>query len=191
MVTREGIKIAAVEVLATALVFLVYKPLSIPLILAVAFTLFFFRDPERSIERDVVSPADGKVDFVSEKRVEIFMSPFDCHVQRAPVSGIVRSVKFVPGKKLPAFIRGESEKSVIEIESEDGTFKVEQIAGAFARRIRCWVKEGERVEKGQKIGMIAFGSRVALEVPEKYKIVRAVGEKVKAGETIAVRDEQG
>ena len=186
MVRKEALKVILILILLLPLG--IFVKFLIPLLSAlIAFTIFFFRDPEREIGNWVVSPADGKIDFVKDGRLEIFMGLFDCHIQRSPVSGIVKKITFVPGKKRPAFIRGENEKKVIEIESEEGTFIVELIAGIFARRIICWVKEGEKVEKGQRISMIVFGSRVALEVPENYVFVKKVGEKVKAGETVAVR----
>jgi phosphatidylserine decarboxylase len=116
------------------------------------------------------------------------MSPFDCHVNRSPVDGTVKKITYKKGKFLPAFKKSSlSERNEIIIHSEDGEFTVTQIAGFFARRIVCYVEEGERVRKGQRIGMIRFGSRVVLEIPENYRILRKEGEKVKAGETIAER----
>ncbi len=190
MVTREGARILII--LALLLPLGAINQLLLPPIFGLMlFTLIFFRDPERKIEEGVTSPADGKIDYLSSRRLEIFMNVLDCHIQRSPVSGVVKKIEHVSGKKFPAFLRKENEKKIIEIETEDGVFVVELIAGMLARRIFCWVKEGERVEKGQKIGMIAFGSRVALEVPSGYRFTRRLGEKVKAGERVAVKDESG
>ena len=162
--------------------------------LSFAFTFIsalFFRDPPRRVGDGVVSPADGRVDYVRGRRLEIFMNVFDCHVNRSPVSGKVVKIVYTPGKFPPAFLRDRSvktaEKNEIWIESYDGVFRVTQIAGFLARRIVCSVKVGDFVEKGQKIGMIRFGSRVVLEVPEGYEFVRKVGEKIKAGETVALK----
>jgi phosphatidylserine decarboxylase len=154
------------------------------------FTVYFFRDPPRAIGEGIVSPADGKIDYIKGNRLEIFMGPFDCHVNRSPVSGKVVKVEFRKGKKPPAFIRHENVCSnEIVISGEEGTFRVIQMAGIFARRIVCYVNEGDFVKKGDKIGIIRFGSRVVVELPDGFKFIRKVGEKVKAGETIALRDE--
>ena len=189
MIEKSGLKIVVAEI---ALILLaLYLDLKIPLMflfLSLAFTLIFFRDPPRRIGDHVVSPSDGKIDYIKSNRLEIFMSAFDCHIVRSPVRGIVRSVSFKEGKTPPAFKRYKDVRSnEILIEGEDGIYKVVQIAGIFARRIVCYVSNGDKVEKGQKIGIIKFGSRVVLEVPNGYKFTKSVGEKVKAGETIAVK----
>jgi phosphatidylserine decarboxylase len=154
-----------------------------------AVSAIFFRDPPRKIDGEVVSPADGKVDYISNRRLEIFMNIFDCHVNRSPVSGKVVKVVYRTGSFPPAFMRKRSveraERNEIWIKNDDGLFKVTQIAGFLARRIVCHVKEGDFVEKGQKIGMIRFGSRVILEVPNGFEFVRVKGEKIKAGENVA------
>ena len=188
MIEKSGIKTILIE-LAVLLVLLLFSAFFLAFIFLVltAFTIFFFRDPPRKIEKGIVSPADGKIDFVGERRIEIFMSPFDCHVNRAPVSGRIQKIVYKEGRFIPAYRREDSaEKNEILIRNEKGTFKVTQIAGFFARRISCYVKEGDWVEKGEKIGMIKFGSRVCLDLPAGYRITRRVGEKVKAGETVAV-----
>jgi len=187
MIERTGLKLIAIELLTIPL-FFKFKFFVILLAIAVVFTAVFFRDPERKIGEGVVSPADGKIDYLEGNRLEIFMRPFDCHVNRSPVDGVVRKIIFKKGSKPPAFIRSEKAmRNEIYIESEDGIFKVTQVAGIFARRIVCYVKEGEVVRKGQRIGMIRFGSRVIIEVPKGYRFVKGVGETVKAGETIAVK----
>ncbi|AKG90801.1 phosphatidylserine decarboxylase precursor-related protein [Geoglobus ahangari] len=183
-----GVRIILLSLIISALLAPHLPALSIMLVLFAAFTAFFFRDPDREIGDGVVSPADGRVDVVEGRRLEIFMGLLDCHVNRSPCDGVVVSVEHIPGKFSPAFLKGiRNETNRITIEGEDGTYVVEQIAGFFARRIICYVKEGERVKKGQRIGMIVFGSRVTLEVPEGYRFVIREGERVKAGQTVAVR----
>ncbi len=190
MIERSGYTLIAVFTLLALVSFLFIKPLSIILLIAAMFTAYFFRDPERDIGEGIVSPADGKIDFIEGRRLEIFMSPFDCHVNRSPVDGRVVSVRYIEGSTPPAFIRKTGVRTnEIVIESQDGFFRVLQIAGIFARRIVSYVKVGDEVRKGDRIGMIRFGSRVVLEVPDGYRFVRRVGEKVKAGETVALKDE--
>lgn len=144
-------------------------------ILVFALLLNFFRDPERRPGEGIVSPADGRVTLVDEvedpdlgrcHRVAIFMSPLDVHVNRAPVAGTVARAVHAPGRHVPAF-RKESERNerfVIVYEGEVRA-KTVQIAGALARRIVPYVREGQRVERGQRIGLIRLGSRVDLLVP--------------------------
>jgi phosphatidylserine decarboxylase len=154
-----------------------------------AFFAFFFRDPDREIGEGIVSPSDGRIDYMESNRMEIFLGPLDCHVIRSPIEGVVERVVYKKGKFRPAFWRaegnGENERNEIYIRNEKGLFKVVQIAGIFARRIICRVKEGDRVEKGERIGAIIFGSRVVLEVPEGVVFVKKTGDKIKAGETVA------
>ncbi len=191
MIESSCRKIIAIEVIASIFLSFINLYVSLLSFAFTAITAFFFRDPPRVIEEGVISPADGKIDFVSETRMEVFMNIFDCHVNRSPVSGKVVKINYIPGKFPPAFIRNRSvktaERNEIWIENEDGIFKVTQIAGFLARRIVCYVKTGDFVEKGQKIGMIRFGSRVVLEVPKSYKIVVKKGRKVFAGEKVAVK----
>jgi len=190
MIERSGYGIIIACLLLALLSYLLYLPLSLLFIIGALFTAYFFRDPYREIGEGVVSPADGKIDYIEGRRLEIFMSPFDCHVNRSPVSGRVLSVKYIEGSTPPAFIRKKGVRTnEILIKSEDEIYRVLQIAGIFARRIVSYVKEGDIVNKGDKIGMIRFGSRVVLEIPDGYRFVRKVGEKVKAGETVALKDE--
>ncbi|KAF5076476.1 archaetidylserine decarboxylase [Methanobacterium aggregans] len=180
---------------------------------AIAFLMQFFRDPKRKIPSDegvVVAPADGriltgridKVEVVGcdyplmehlldegERgiRISTFMSPFDVHVQRAPISGEVVKTKYCPGKFKMAWknVEKENEKNLIVIDSDYGKVGVIQIAGFIARRIVQYVQVGDKLEIGDKLGMIRFGSRVDLIVPhEKFEVRVAEGQKPKAGETI-------
>ncbi|RLI89662.1 MAG: phosphatidylserine decarboxylase family protein [Archaeoglobales archaeon] len=188
MIERSGLRLALIEVTIASILFILFPHLSILVFLAFAFTLFFFRDPPREIQEGVVSPADGKIDYMRGRRMEIFMGPLDCHINRSPVDGVVVGTKYRKGSFPPAFIRSpKAERNEILIENEDGIFKVVQVAGFFARRIVCYVGSGDVVRKGQRIGIIRFGSRVILEIPEGYVFVKKVGEKVKAGETVAVK----
>ncbi|MDI9642288.1 MAG: phosphatidylserine decarboxylase [Archaeoglobales archaeon] len=190
MIERGGLKIFGVTLVLSLVFFFILIPLAILLLITAFFTAYFFRDPHRKIGEGIVSPADGKIDYISDKRLEIFMGPFDCHVNRAPVGGKVIKTEFKEGRVLPAFKRIKDPRmNEILIETEEGIFKVIQIAGIFARRIVCYVREGENLKKGDKIGMIRFGSRVVLEVPEGHRFVKKVGDKVKAGETVAVKNE--
>ena len=166
----------------------------IPIIMAV-FLCWFFRDPERSprkIEGSVVAPADGKIVKITEgdgnqTTLSIFMSPIDVHVNRAPISGRVTKIQHVPGKHNLAFLKNverTNEKNYIEISTKSFKIHVVQIAGFFARRIDCYIKEGDEVKAGQRIGMIRFGSRVDLILPPRFRFLVKEGMKVKAGETI-------
>ena len=189
MIESSCRKIVIAELLASLIFsFINVYAFALSFVLA-AISAVFFRDPPRAIGDGVISPADGKIDYVSKKRLEIFMNIFDCHVNRSPVSGRVVRISYKPGSFPPAFMRKKSiekaERNEIWIENEDGVFKITQVAGFLARRIVCHVRVGDFVEKGQKIGMIRFGSRVILEMPDGFEIVKAKGEKVKAGESVA------
>jgi phosphatidylserine decarboxylase len=163
--------------------------------------LSFFRDPTRELpEGDgILSPADGKVveiatvkenEFMGEPaiKVGIFLSIFNVHINRAPCAGKIGYLKYVPGQFLNALKKesvDNNEHQWIGIESEGRRVMVRQIAGAIARRICCDVKMGEMVERGSKIGIICYGSRTELYVPEKlFRVLVKEGDKVKAGETI-------
>lgn len=188
MIEKSGARIILLEIALVAIFYFVSKVVMAVLLLFLAFTVFFFRDPPRKIGEGVVSPAYGKVDHISDNRLEIFMSPFDCHVNVAPADGKVDGINHINGPHFPAFMRKENtERNEIYISNEDGEFKVTQITGMLARRIVCYPQEGDMVTKGEKIGIIKFGSRTILEIPSGYRFTTEVGEKVKAGETLAVK----
>jgi len=166
-----------------------------------AFTMYFFRDPERVIptgEGLIVSPADGKIIGIDQvdsvpnlngpaKRVTIFLSIFDVHLNRAPIEGKVIYRQYTPGKFFPANVpkaSNDNEKNSIII--EDGNFRVlvRQIAGIIARRILCWSNPGDLLERGERFGLIRFGSRTELFLPLEAQITVQVGQKVRGGETI-------
>lgn len=166
------------------------------------FVIYFFRDPERSIpseEKAILSPADGRViqvdSCIEEKflkgpalKVSIFMSLFDVHINRIPFSGKIVDLLYQPGKFFRANLPKASainEQNTLFLEAADGTRLVFiQIAGLIARRIICWVRRGEEVAKGQRFGLIAFGSRVDLYLPARTRLITQIGQKVLGGQTI-------
>lgn len=166
------------------------------------FVIYFFRDPERAIppgERAILSPADGKVvqveSCVEERflkgpaiKVSVFMSIFDVHVNRNPLTGRVLDSAYSEGK----FIRADrnqasasNEQNALLVETVEGLrLLVIQIAGLIARRIVCWVKKGDRVERGQRFGLICFGSRLDIYLPENTILQVRPGQKTLAGQTV-------
>ena len=162
------------------------------------FIAFFFRDPERKIPEDpsvVVSPADGKVVEILQlsdgtMRISIFLSIFNVHINRAPIDGIIESTQYRPGKFKPAFdpnASAENEQNVLVIDHGSYKIKVSQIAGILARRIVCWKKTGEAVQKGERFGLIKFGSRVDLTLPVNVIPSVKKGDRVKGGSTVIGR----
>ena len=167
----------------------------------VLFLVFFFRDPKRIIPKEenlILSPADGCIDEIERLpwvnflegagiRVSIFMSIFDVHINRLPINGEVRYIKHRPGKFLPAFTKDSSEENAqteIGIESPHLRIILRQIVGFTARRIMCRLKVGDKIKIGEKFGMIKFGSRVELMLPQSVEARVELRDKVKAGETI-------
>ena len=165
---------------------------------ALAF-LGFFRDPERTppeVAGAVLAPADGKVMDVADVddqwvgpavRLSIFLSPLDVHVNRAPTAGLVRGVEYVAGRFLAAY-RSEAselnERCTVALEGDSARIGVRQIAGVLARRIVCRVRPGDKLEAGERYGMIRFGSRTDLIVPRGTIVRTRVGDRVKGGESI-------
>ncbi len=164
----------------------------------------FFRDPQRVTPVDgslVVSPADGRVSLIGAAvpppelglgdrpltRISIFMNVFNCHVNRAPVAGRIVTVAYRPGKFLNAELDKASEhneRNGVVIEADGGRLGVVQIAGLVARRIVCWAREGEAIEAGARFGMIRFGSRLDVYLPEGAVPQIALGQRAIAGETV-------
>ena len=174
--------------------------LAMVMIIVAVWVAYFFRDPERSGERGdrvVISPADGKVVLITEvdepafihgraMRVSIFMNVFSVHVNRYPISGTVKYVQYNPGKFLNAAVEKsslENEQRSVGIESGPYRILVRQIAGLIARRIVTYSREGERVEQGERMGLIRFGSRVDVFMPTDATIRVKVGELAIAGST--------
>lgn len=164
--------------------------------------LQFFRSPKRTIpidDHNLICPADGKIvviektfedEFLKEERIQlsIFMSPVNVHVNRYPVGGKVSYFKYHPGKYLVAWhpkSSTDNERTTVVIETPDhGEILLRQIAGALARRIVCYSKEGEQVQQGSELGFIKFGSRVDVFLPTDAKIHVNIGDKVRGGETV-------
>lgn len=168
-----------------------------PAVLLGLFVLYFFRDPERLApdgEGLVLAPADGRVTEIRRDPagacVSIFLSVFDCHINRAPVAGQVADMRYTPGRYLPAWdgrAWRENERNHLTLAAPDGRYGVTQIAGILARRIVCTVKTGDRVERGQRIGMIRFGSRTDLHLPAGVEPMVGVGDRVWGGRSILAR----
>lgn len=164
------------------------------------FFAFFFRDPDRVVPQPpglVVSPADGRVMIAGPsdgrwsppgnwKQVTIFLSPLDVHINRAPVEGRITRVVYRPGKFLPAYkeAANDNEMNEIWIEQNGRTIVVRQVVGILARRIVCRVREGHVLERGQRIGLMKFGSRMDVFLPTDAELRVAVGARVIAGETV-------
>ncbi len=164
------------------------------------FVTWFFRDPERSVPEDpnaIVSAGDGRVvEIVQEKdplldgvytRVSVFLNVFNVHVNRVPISGKIQATRYNPGKFFNAASHKASldnEQSAILLNNGHVTILVKQIAGLIARRIVCWAKEGDEYQRGQRFGLIRFGSRVDIFLPEGTDIKVAIGDIVNGGSSI-------
>ena len=166
------------------------------------FIIYFFRDPERIIppgEKAVLSPADGKVIQIqpcvegrflkgAALKVSVFMSIFDVHVNRNPLTGRIVDSAYSQGRFIRADLdqaSASNEQNVLVVENGEGArLLVVQIAGLIARRIVCWVKKGDRVERGQRFGLIRFGSRLDIYLPENTALQVRLGQKALAGQTI-------
>jgi len=151
------------------------------------FMIFFHRDPDRLPSGSgMISPADGRIIKILHNKITIFMGPTDVHVNRAPLDGVVLKTEHVRGSHLPAFLGAASnnQQNRIEMETPDGVIELRQITGTLVREIICYVRPGDHVVRGERIGMIRFGSRVEMTVPESYDLSISLGDKVRAGETI-------
>ena len=167
------------------------------------YIFYFFRDPNRIIPLDdfIVSPGDGTITYIGETnnpldiennnevytKVSIFLSIFDVHVNRMPIEGTIKEIKYIPGKFINATLDKSSEqneKNIIKISNGTYNYFVVQIAGLIARRIVCNVNKNQDLKKGDRIGIIKFGSRVDLYLPKSNKILVSKGQKVIGGETI-------
>ncbi len=180
---------------------IVLKILAVLSLIFLLFSLYFFRDPERhvpDVSNAIISPADGKIIVVDEiyepdffkakvKKVSIFMSVLDVHVNRIPISGKVTYFDYHRGAFLPAYkdeAALQNEHTTIGIENENIKILFRQIAGILARRIVCHIREGNRVKQGERFGMIKFGSRVDIFLPLDVDIKVKLDDRVRAGETI-------
>ena len=175
------------------------KWINLVIVLLIIFSLYFFRDPQRMLPANegFLSPADGKVTQIidvedteigSATQISIFLSIFNVHSQRVPVSGKVLSKHYIPGKFLVAFNHQASmdnEHTVVAFEIENGKrYKIKQIAGLIARRILNYMEPGDMVQQGQRLGFIRFGSRVDIIVPRDFQIDVSLGDMVQGNKTI-------
>jgi phosphatidylserine decarboxylase len=213
MLTKYGtdniiIMLAAGVLIILVAVFINKLIISIPIgflgLVLILFTLWFFRDPERNPPQEaidnkylIISPADGKIVEIVEEaenvylkansiRISIFLSPLDVHVNRSPLSGIVKYFKYIPGDYLVAYHPKSSiknEQTHIGMENSAGKIFFKQIVGILARRLVWDIKEGDTLQVGQRFGMMKFGSRMDIAIHPDSKIFVKIGDKVVAGET--------
>jgi len=196
---RDGYFYGAAFIAAGLLIGWFAKPVwALPALLLAFFFLWFFRDPERTIPEDagaVVSPGDGKVTEASIvkvngenlARISIFLSVFDVHVNRSPITGIVREIRYQRGKFLNAMNPGSAEhneQNIVRVEGDGQAVVFKQIAGLLARRIVFHPKQGDRVERGQRVGLIKFGSRVDVLFHAGAQLQVKVGDRVRGGASI-------
>jgi phosphatidylserine decarboxylase len=164
-------------------------------VILVAFVCFFFRNPERAIPNGanlVVSPADGKVVKIQkcengDRVISIFLSIFNVHMNRSPIAGALELLEYKRGKFKAAYDEAAShvnEQNILTIEGDGIRIEVKQIAGLIARRVVCWKKQGESLKRGELFGLIRFGSRVDIVVPEKVQIAVEVGDRVYGGSSV-------
>ena len=203
----EGYLFVAGFAVASLILWWIWSPLGWLGLIATLWCAYFFRDPARvtPINPDlVIAPADGVVSFAGLaapppelglgmgplQRVSIFMSVFDCHVNRAPVEGRVERIAYRPGLFLNADLdkaSEDNERNSIVIAAQSGQFGVVQIAGLVARRIVCFTHEGAQLGAGERIGLIRFGSRVDVYLPPSVRIVVGLDSRAVAGETVIGR----
>lgn len=191
----DGIYYAVALSLGGALVSYLTRPIfALPLFIVAAFCLYFFRDPNREIPPGAVavSPADGKVvsikrDNPESTRISIFLNIFDVHVNRSPVAGKITKVQYQTGKFLVAskeLASSQNEQNTVTVDSDGSQVVFAQIAGLIARRIVFDKKAGDMVQKGERIGLIKFGSRVDVFLGPEWNIVVKTGERVSAGSSV-------
>lgn len=211
LITREGYPYIAVGLLLTALTFFAgwHYPAVLVLLLT-AFVCFFFRNPARNSnhgEDVITAPADGRIISIEKighdsrvggpaVKISTFMSVLNCHVNRMPVSGTVEKISYEPGKFFVASLDKASQNNerntVVLKDKSNRKMAVVQIAGLVARRIVCYLKEGFQIEKGSRLGVICFGSRVDLFLPEDSVNLHVEnGDRVKAGKTVIGRWQGG
>ena len=205
LIHREGWKFATIFFLTSLLLLMVWLPFAIIGFLLTFFVVWFFRDPDRktpNIKNKIISPADGKICLIGKAkppkelsmdseemfRICVFMNVFNVHVNRSPVKGIIREIVYKKGQFLNASLDKASEKNErnsLIIETDDNKeIIVTQIAGLIARRILSFVNNKDKIDVGERFGLIRFGSRVDIYLPEGSKAAVKIGDTVKAGETI-------
>jgi len=196
---KEGYYFGLPPLVLSGVAFLAHwMVVAIVLVCLAAFVFYFFRDPERAIPDDpgaLVSPADGRIVAVTDeesagvagKRISIFLAIWNVHVNRSPEAGIIAAMDYRPGKFLAAMrarASGENEQNVISLATAAGDMVFKQIAGLIARRVVCWNKTGDRVARGQRIGLVRFGSRVDVWLPNDAALLVKVGDHVKGGSSV-------
>lgn len=198
---REALRFSVPPaILAAILVLLGFRLAGAILSLAAVGIALFFRDPVREVTEPVnsiLAPADGRVveagrmeDPANGSRLAIFMSIFNVHVNRSPVTGEVVARRFRKGRFRPAFsakAARENQSMEISISTDHGPVLMRQISGAIARRVVCWKRPGDSVKRGERIGLIRFGSRVELILPPTARICVRPGDRVRGGETVIAR----
>ncbi|WP_018239242.1 phosphatidylserine decarboxylase [Ensifer sp. BR816] len=203
-VHKEGYRFIAIFFVVSLILGFLWEPLMWIGFLLTAWCAYFFRDPERMTPIDddlVISPADGRVSSIATVtppeelglgsepmlRISVFMNVFDCHVNRAPMSGTVRRIAYRAGSFLNAELdkaSQDNERNGLVVETSHGAVGVVQIAGLVARRILCWTTENASLEGGERFGLIRFGSRVDVFLPEGAQPRVSLGQKAIAGETV-------
>lgn len=202
-IAREGLPFIGIGVVLTLLLAALDLETAAAILGALTlFTIYFFRDPERrseSSEKTVLAPADGRIlgvyslesgnSILGEpgNKVSIFMSVFNVHVNRIPASGKISEISYFPGRFFSANLdkaSAQNENNRVTLQTGGKRIVFVQIAGLIARRIACWIKEGDEVRAGQRFGLIRFGSRLDIYLPQDIRVVAQKGQKVKAGETI-------
>ena len=209
MIARDGMSViigTGIVLLILLILAFIFKYMAlwiivIPVAILFFFNFFFFRDPERSFDgppNEIVSPADGKVILIEETdepyflkskaiKISIFMSVFNCHVNRIPINGTVDFLQYKKGQFLAAFDHrsGEfNEQQIIGITSAYGKILFKQIAGILARRIVCKLQLGQKVQRSQRFGMIKYGSRLDVFLPLNVDVKVKLNQKTTAGETV-------
>jgi phosphatidylserine decarboxylase len=203
-ITPEGYPFIGAFALVSLILFWLWTPLGWLGVVATLWCVYFFRDPPRVTpvrEGLVVAPADGRISQITTAapphelglgdqplpRVSIFMSVFDCHINRSPIAGRVEKIVYQPGKFLNADLdkaSADNERNSLVIATDSARVTVVQIAGLVARRIVCFVHEGQPVGAGERFGMIRFGSRLDVYLPENAQPLVAVGQIAIGGETV-------
>jgi phosphatidylserine decarboxylase len=199
---KEGYFFGVPPLALAAVLFFLKWPIAAAICVFLAlFVFYFFRDPERVIPAEpgvVVCPADGRVVVVTDeefagqrgKRVSIFLAIWNVHVNRSPATGTIKKMEYRPGKFLVAMLERaslENEQNVFTLSTEEGEIVFKQIAGLIARRVVSWKKTGDIVRRGERIGLVRFGSRVDVWLPDRAEIVVKLGENVKGGSSVLAR----
>jgi phosphatidylserine decarboxylase len=206
-VRREGFPFIAIALVVALLGGWFWQPIFWLCLIVAGWCAYFFRDPVRVTPIDAgvaVSPADGRISAVvldvppselgigseTRQRISIFMSIFDCHVNRVPLAGSVRDIVYRPGKFVNAALdkaSTDNERNAVVLDTAHGAIAVVQIAGLVARRIICFAKRGDALQPGERFGLIRFGSRLDVYLPAGVAVTVAEGQTAIAGETIIAR----